>query len=202
MTFRGPQAWWLLCGLMGVACCIVWFLPVDAQLGLRWQASTWQQTPWTLWSAALTHLSAAHLSVNLLALLCLCIIGAHAGAGACEVLALLIAWPIAHLILLLWPQVQFYAGFSSLNHAVAGIIIAHSAIELIVNRRFLVIGFLLGLMLIAKLLWESAWGEPLRADANWGFTVVQAAHLSGFLAGLAAQLIVWQVTRRQVSAEQ
>jgi rhomboid family GlyGly-CTERM serine protease len=199
MKLRGQQAWWVLCGLLGLACMLVWQLPVDTQLALRWQASTWQQAPWTLWSAALTHLNAAHLAVNLLSLLCLCILGSYpgggAGAGAREALALLIAWPLLHLALLLWPQVQLYAGFSGLNHAVAGIVIARSAINLIVNRHFQVINYLLGLMLIAKLLWESAWSQPLRVDANWGFTVVQAAHLSGFLAGMLSLLIVVQIAR-------
>jgi membrane associated rhomboid family serine protease len=183
--------------MLGLACLIVWQLPVDAQLALRWQASTWQQAPWTLWSAALTHLSVAHLSMNLLSLLGLCIIGAYAGVGAREALALLIAWPLAHLALLLWPQVQLYAGFSSLNHAVAGIVIAQCAINFIVHRQFQIISFMLGLMVVAKLMWEAAWAQPLRADADWGFTVVEAAHLSGFAAGflICAALCAVQIFR-------
>ncbi len=191
MMLRGSQAWWLLCGGLAAACMIAWLLPVDAQLAMRWQANSWQHAPWTLWSAALTHLNAAHLAANLLSLLCLCIIGAHAGASAREALALLIAWPLAHLALLLWPQVQLYAGFSSLNHALAGIIIARSAIDLIVNRRFQTISLLLALLLIAKLFWEMPWAQPLRPDANWGFTVVQAAHLSGFAVGFVACSVLY-----------
>lgn len=195
MKLSSQNAWWLLCSALAAACMIVWFSPVDAQLALRWQASTWQQAPWTLWSAALTHLNAAHLAVNLLALLCLCIIGAQAGAGAREALALLMAWPLVHLALLLWPPVQRYAGFSGLNHAIAGIIIARNAIELIAYRRFQMISFLLALMLLAKLIWEAGWAEPLRFDASWGFTVVQAAHVSGFLAGVLALFMVAQIAR-------
>ena len=186
MMQRGPLAWWALCAAIGAACLIAWQLPVDAQLALRWRASSWSQQPWTLWTAALSHVNAAHLSVNLLSLLCLCIIGAHAGAGAREALALAIAWPLLHLALLLWPSVQLYAGLSGMNHALAGIIAARGAMDLIVNRRFQVIAYLLALLVIVKLIWESAWSEPLRADASWGFTVVQAAHLSGFVVGLLA----------------
>ncbi len=79
---------------------------------------------------------------------------------------------------------QLYAGFSSLNHAIVGIIAAKFAIELIVNRRFQAINCLLTLIVIAKLLWEAAWAHPLRVQISWGFAVVQAAHLSGFCCGL------------------
>ena len=83
MMLRSQQAWWLLCGLLGLGCLLVWQLPVDVQLALRWKSDAWLHQPWLLWTAALSHINAAHLSVNLLALLCLCIIGAHAGASWC-----------------------------------------------------------------------------------------------------------------------
>ncbi|NJS36385.1 MAG: rhomboid family intramembrane serine protease [Brachymonas sp.] len=192
---HGSTAWVMLCALLGAACMLVWTLPVEAQLALRWRADGLAAKPWLLWTGALSHLNAAHLSVNLLALLCLCIIGVHAGAGSREALALLIAWPLTHAALLLWPPVRLYAGFSGLNHAVAGVIIARSAIEFIVNRRFQAIPFLLALMLLAKLIWEAAWSQPLRADASWGFTVVQAAHLSGFVSGALVCVLVFAVTQ-------
>jgi rhomboid family GlyGly-CTERM serine protease len=199
MMQRGPLAsglaWWALCALIGAACLIAWLLPVDTQLALRWQASRWVAQPWTLWTAALSHVNAAHLSVNLLSLLCLCILGARLGAGAREAVALLIAWPLTHLALLLWPAVQLYAGLSGLNHALGGILIAQGAMNFIVNKRFQMIGPLLALLVIIKLLWESAWSQPLRMDASWGFNVVQAAHLSGFAAGLVAACLIYLAER-------
>jgi rhomboid family GlyGly-CTERM serine protease len=199
MTQRGPLAsglaWWALCALIGAACLVAWQLPVEMQMALRWEASRWAAHPWTLWTAALSHINAVHLSVNLLSLLGLCILGAHLGAGAREAAALLIAWPLTHLALLLWPTVQLYAGLSGLNHALGGIVIAQSAMNLIVNKRFQMIGSLLAPLVIIKLLWESAWSQPLRMDASWGFNVVQAAHLSGFLAGALCCVVVtavWQ----------
>ena len=191
MMPRGPLAWWALCAAIGAACLIAWQLPVDAQLALRWRASTWLQQPWTLWTAALSHVNAAHLGLNLLSLLCLCLIGAQAGAGAREALALAIAWPLSHLALLLWPSVQLYTGLSGLNHALAVIIAARCAMNFVATKRLQVIGCLLALLVIVKLIWESAWSEPLRADASWGFTVVQAAHLSGFVIGLLAAGVLY-----------
>jgi rhomboid family GlyGly-CTERM serine protease len=196
MSLRGAHAWWALCLALGLASCLTWLLPVDVQLTMRWNASLWREQPWTLWSAALMHINAAHLSVNLLALLCLCIIGSHLGAGGREAMALLLAWPLTHATLLIWPQVQSYSGFSGLNHAIAGVIIAQSAIDLIVNKRFQSIGFLLALPLIAKLFWEAAWSQPLRMDASWGFAVVQAAHLTGFACGVLAAVLIFLVSHR------
>jgi hypothetical protein len=135
-----------------------------------------------------------HLLANLVGLLCLAIIGEHLGANHHDALALLLAWPLTHLALLLWPQIQFYAGFSSLNHAVAGVLIARTAIDFIVNRQWSVIAFLFTSLLLAKLIWEAPWAQPLRTDASWGFTVVQAAHLTGLLSGLLAVAAI-QVAR-------
>jgi rhomboid family GlyGly-CTERM serine protease len=183
-------AWSGLCGLLAALCIGVWLLPVEWQIALRWDAQTWSDAPWTCWSASLTHLSDTHLLVNVLALLCLAIIGAHTGCGRAEALAVLMAWPLSTGLLLMWPQVQFYAGFSGLNHALALVIIAQSAIHLIVKREFSAIAFLLALMLMSKMIWEQGWQVPLRPDLSWGFVVVQAAHVTGVLAaGMAVALV-------------
>lgn len=179
-------AWGLMCALLAASCVTVWQLPVEIQIAMRWQAANWQQQPWQLWTASLVHLSDPHLIVNLLALLCLAIIGSHTGCGRDEVIAVLIAWPLSNLALLLWPQVQFYAGFSGLNHALAVIICAHSAIKFIAKREFSAIAFWLTLLLLLKILWEMPWDDPLRMDASWGFAVVQASHLTGAFSALLA----------------
>jgi rhomboid family GlyGly-CTERM serine protease len=183
-------AWGGLCATLALLCMTVWLLPVDGQIALRWRADGWLAAPWTLWSASLTHLNDSHLLANLVGLLCLAIIGEQLGANHHDALALLLAWPLTHLALLLWPQIQLYAGFSGLNHALAGIIIARSAIDFIVKRRFSVIAFLLTSVLLVKLILEAPWAQPLRTDASWGFTVVQAAHLSGAVCGFAAMSLI------------
>jgi membrane associated rhomboid family serine protease len=192
-------AWSGLCASLALLCIAVWLLPVDWQIALRWRADGWLTTPWTLWSASITHLSDPHLLANLVGLLCLAIIGEHLGANHHDALALLIAWPLTHLALLLWSQIQFYAGFSGLNYALAGIIIARSAIHFIVNRLISVIAFIFTSLLLAKLIWEAPWAQPLRMDASWGFTVVQAAHLSGAVCGFAALVLIAVLSRGRIS---
>lgn len=190
---HGTWAWGGLCGLLAVICIGAWLLPVEWQIAMRWHAQSWGHAPWTLWTASLTHLSDTHVLVNVLALVCLAIIGTHTGCGRLEALAVLVAWPLSTALLLIWPQVQFYAGFSGLNHALALVIIAQSAMYLIVKREFSVIAFLLALMLLSKIIWEQAWQVPLRPDASWGFAVVQAAHLTGLLAAAIALAFVYAV---------
>jgi rhomboid family GlyGly-CTERM serine protease len=192
-------AWSGLCATLALLCIAVWLLPVDGQIALRWRADGWLATPWTLWSASLTHLSDPHLLANLVGLLCLTIIGEHLGANHHDAVALLLAWPLTHLALLLWPQIQLYAGFSGLNYAVAGIVIARSAIDFIVDRRFSVIAFFFTSLLLAKLIWEAPWAQPLRMDASWGFTVVQAAHLTGFLSGMLASMLIFSASKLRTS---
>jgi rhomboid family GlyGly-CTERM serine protease len=184
-------AWSGLCAALAIACIAVWLLPVDWQIALRWRADGWFAAPWTLWTASLTHLSDLHLLANLVALPCFAIIGQHLGANRSDALALLLAWPITHLALLLWPQIAFYAGFSGVNHALAGVLIARAAIDFIVDRNFSIIAFLLASVLLAKLVWEAPWAQPLRMDTSWGFTVVQAAHLSGFFSGMLCSALVY-----------
>jgi rhomboid family GlyGly-CTERM serine protease len=184
-------AWALMCALFAVACIVIWLLPVDTQIALHWRADRWLSQPWTLWTASIVHLSNTHLTLNLLALLCLAIMGSQTGCGRDEVVALLLAWPLSTWALLIWPQLQFYAGFSGLNHALALMIAAHAAMAWIVRQEFSVIACLLGLLLLAKMLWERPWSEPLRADASFSFSVVQAAHLTGMLAALLAVALVY-----------
>ncbi len=191
MRLLKPFVWIVLCVSLAVLCVAVWLLPQELQTAWRWRVDSWAGQPWQLWTASLVHLSDMHLFVNMLTLLCLTVIGWHAGAGGREALALLIAWPLSNVALLAWPQVQFYAGFSGLNHAIAGILSALFVIFFVVKRRWEPITFFLTGVLLARLLWESGWREPLRPDASWGFNVVQAAHLSGALSGALSLWLVY-----------
>ena len=186
-----PYAWLSLCTLFALASAAAWCLPVALQDALRWQADGWTRQPWTLWTAALVHLSATHLAANMLALAALAVTGHRMRLPAQAAVALVVAWPLTTLGLLYWPQITSYAGFSGLNHAVASVVIAQAAIKKIAYPLSFVLLAGLGL----KLLSEHAWSQPVVFSADWGFAVVQAAHLSGAAAGLVCAVALHVVGR-------
>jgi hypothetical protein len=83
-----------------------------------------------------------------------------------------------------WPQVHLYAGLSGLLHA--GLAVAWAWTAVFGSGRPLSFVLLAGLAL--KLLSEHAWNEPVVFSPDWGFEVVNAAHLGGALAGAASGL--------------
>jgi rhomboid family GlyGly-CTERM serine protease len=141
----------------------------------------WLPHPWTLWTAPLVHLSAAHALANYLALVAL--VGMAALGGGRQLLGrylvgLFVAWPISTLSLALCPQVTSYVGLSGLIHAG----IALLGILLLQGSRYLGSALLLGLAL--KLWQEQSWVQPVVWSADWGFNVVVIAHLYGAGVGL------------------
>lgn len=188
----GPDAlaWPALCLLLGLASSVVWYL--DGSAALAWHADNWQRHPWSLWSASLAHLSGAHLLANLAALLVLGVLGCSLRAGTGTAVALLLAWPISTLALLLWPQVGGYSGMSGLLNAMAAVLWAHAALAVAARS----VSWLIFAALAVKLLAEGAWSAPIAFDPNWGFNVVYAAHLGGALAGAGCGLLVGMVMRQ------
>lgn len=146
---------------------------------LAWHAGSWIHQPWTLWTAAWVHTSGGSLAGNLLALAALAIAGAALGAGGLAALALVLAWPLTTLALLLWPQVGGYAGLGGPIHAAAAVLGVH------VMRRsaWPSLGPILFGGLAIKLLAERGWAQPVAFDPGWGINVVYAAHLAGALLG-------------------
>jgi hypothetical protein len=127
------------------------------------------------------HSSAGSLGGNLLAIGALAVTGAAVGAGRPAAMALLLAWPLGTLGLLLWPEVIRYYGLGGPIHAAAAVLGMHLA------RRPALKPFvpLLFAAMALKLLAERAWSQPVAFDPSWGFNVVYAAHLTGALAGAA-----------------
>jgi len=182
-------AWPGLCALLALGSLAVWAAGLPT--GLAWQAGGWVRQPWTLWTAALDHLSAAHMTANLLALGGIALLGLFLEAGVPAALALLLAWPLSTLSLLAWPEVRQYVGLSGLVHAAVGVLWAHAAVRGAPKPA----SFVLFLALGFKLLLEHAWSQPIGFSPDWGFNVVYAAHLGGALTGAGCGLMAAAVAR-------
>jgi hypothetical protein len=186
------KAWLGVCALLGGGSVAVAWLsglvpPTEPVLAhpLAWDAVEWVTRPWTLWTSAWVHTSGGNLSGNLLAVGALAVLGAALGAGRPAALALLAAWPMATLGLLLWPQVGSYAGLGGAIHAAAAVLGMHMAF----HPDFKPLSPLMFAALSLKLLAEHAWTQPVAFDPSWGFNVVYAAHLTGAACGAACGAI-------------
>lgn len=157
---------------------------------LAWRADDWAAAPWTHWTAPLVHFLLPHALANMLALAALGALGTALSARPRDALALLLAWPLSTLTLLLWPQVGGYYGLSSLAHAAAAILAIHA----LTSPASLRTGQWLGIGLLIKLALERGWDTPVGFDDSWGFNIVFAAHLTGAVAGAAMALIVQAFT--------
>ena len=166
-----------------VACLLVWLL--DSPTVLQWDADQWTRRIWSLWSSALLHRSAWHLCANLLVLGTLALLGWAWRLPVSATLAWLLAWPLGTLALLAWPGIHLYAGLSGLLHA--GLAVAWARVAVFGADRPL--SFLLLTGLVLKLLDEHGWSQPVAFSARWGFDIVNAAHLSGALAGASSGLV-------------
>jgi rhomboid family GlyGly-CTERM serine protease len=188
------KAWTTLCGVLALASAAAWLAGPAAAPLLQWDSALWLRQPWTLWTASLVHLSTAHLLANLLALGALAVLGSSMGVGQAATRALVVAWPLGTLALLVWPAVRQYSGLSGLIHAAVAVLWAHA----VVHRRAYPLSFVLFVGMGLKLLTEHAWFTPVSFDPAWGFNVVYAAHLSGTLAGAACGMVaaVWELRRR------
>jgi membrane associated rhomboid family serine protease len=185
------KSWIAICGVLGVgAAAVAWTVglasPVQDLAGypLAWDAESWPQEPWTLWTSAWVHTSAGSLGGNLLALAALAIAGGALGMGRVAATALALAWPLGTLGLLLWPQVSSYAGLGGPIHAAAAVIGVHVARRTAFKP---LAGLVFGALAL-KLLAERGWVQPVAFDPSWGFNVVYAAHLAGTIVGAACAL--------------
>jgi hypothetical protein len=182
------RAWLGACALLGGGSVVIaWLsgaaLPLSDYSGhpLAWDARDWLVRPWTLWTSAWVHTSMGNLGGNLLAIGALAVMGAALGAERPAAVALMLAWPLGTLGLLLWPEVTRYVGLGGAIHAAAAVLGTHVARRPAFKPFSPLIFAALGLKLLA----EHAWTQPVAFDPSWGFNVVYAAHLTGTLAGAA-----------------
>lgn len=178
---RDSWAWLFLCLLLAAGCLAGGTIasPVDWE----WWRADWDYAP-NWWTAALVHRSAAHGLANLLALGALAVLGLALRLPPAQGLALAVAWPLSTLALLLFPQIERYAGLSGVLHAAVAVLVVHCAAT--PGQRSW--AALLGAGLSFKLLVEQAWQRPLVFEPDWGFAVATGAHLAGALAGLLCAL--------------
>lgn len=189
-----PHLWVALCSLLAVGSVLVWALDAGYQLG--WQAATWRQTPWTLWTAPLLHLSAIHMLGNLLALAALAVLGVVIPLGTRAALALFLAWPLSTASVMAWPEVTRYVGLSGLIHAGVAIVWLHARQAPVAQRW----SPLLLAALLLKLVTEQAWVYPVSFDPYWNINVVSAGHLGGAVVGLVCGAVCLIRLRPSASA--
>jgi hypothetical protein len=171
-----PRAWLALCTALALVSILVWML--DLATLLAWQPAAWPARPWLFWTGSLAHASGSLLSSSLAGLAVLAILGASLGAGRAACQAVLLAWPLGNLALLVWPSVTAYQGLAGLQCSMLAVLGLHTIAR--------PAGWVLLALLVALLMGQQAWQNPIGYDPNWGFNVVYAAHLGGALAGLLA----------------
>jgi hypothetical protein len=111
----------------------------------------------------------------------------------------MLAWPLTQLGLLAQPGLRHYGGLSGVLHAAAAIV-ACSLLARHGDARSRLIGLLLGLGLVAKVVWEAPWGAATRAVEGWDFALAPAAHAGGVLAGVLAWALVGRERRSKPEA--
>lgn len=184
-----PWLWPFTCLLLIAASALLWLALVRGWVSpeaLVWRYETWREAPWTLWTGPLLHLMAPHALGQALALTALAVLGKALQAPPRDALALLLAWPLGTLALVMAPGVGAFYGLSGPVHAAAAVL----AVRTLMHADTRPLGLLIGGGLLIKLWIERAWVLPVGFDSGWGFNVVLAAHLisAGIGAGLALVL--------------
>ncbi|QDH69386.1 rhombosortase [Marilutibacter alkalisoli] len=127
---------------------------------------------WRLWTGHLVHVDPAHAGLNLTALVMLAVVAVRSQAMGRLLLASLVLMPVISIgVLLLLPDLQWYAGLSGLLHGWLA--------WLLVQRRGIVA--VVGLALLGLKLW---WEMSSGAVGGTGVSVTTEAHRLGAAGGL------------------
>jgi hypothetical protein len=206
---------WALLALSAVALSLLaQLLPREL---LQWERARAWIEPWRWWTAGFVHHGPAHLWMNIAACVVTGLFG-HRAAQACgedkdkdedKAAAArlarrwagcwLLAWPLTHLGLLAWPQLDplaHYGGLSGVLHAGVGVV----CVGLLVNARTRwprLVGALVLAGLAAKIVLEEPLGPAVRPLPGWEVGVVPLAHATGALAGLIVALLAEGLARRR-----
>ncbi|KQP12734.1 rhombosortase [Pseudorhodoferax sp. Leaf267] len=185
---RTSWSWPTLCLLLAAGSIAAWW--ARNPVGWEWWREDWSDAA-SWWTAALVHRSPAHGLANLLALGALAVLGHSLRVPRAQVLALVVAWPLSTLGLVLFPQIGRYAGLSGVLHAAVAVLVVHCAMARDLKAWAALLGAGLGLKLVA----EAAWRQPLVFEPEWGFAVATGAHLTGALAGALCALLAYGACR-------
>ncbi|HEV8691315.1 MAG TPA: rhombosortase [Ideonella sp.] len=166
---------------------------------LDWQPALAASQPWRTITGAWVHWSTQHLAMNLAGCAVIALLGWRAALRPRAALAWMLAWPLTQLGLLAQPGLRHYGGLSGVLHAAAAIV-ACSLLARHGDARSRLIGLLLGLGLVAKVVWEAPWGAATRAVEGWDFALAPAAHAGGVLAGVLAWALVGRERRSKPEA--
>lgn len=192
------KLWLSLCLLHAVASMLVWWAGAPVAQALTWRADTWAQHPWTLWTTPWVHIHTPHLIGNQLAVGALAAMAWLVRPNAVASVAWLLAWPTATLVLPWWPHIGYAVGLSGLIHAAVAVVAVHLLLcqdpFVPSSRRW---GGLLAAGLCAKLALEQGWHWPVVWSNSANMSVVQAAHLTGAVAGAVFSTVLALVWRHQ-----
>ena len=180
----GPRAWAGLAALLVAGTLVAQVVPSTV---LDWQPDLAATQPWRWWTAAFVHWSGQHLLGNLLATLLVAAYGVAAAVPLRVSLAWFGAWPLAHIGLLLQPDLLHYGGLSGVLHAGVAVVTLWLVWAGRGRRRAIGVAMLLGLL--AKLVGEQPWGPALRQADGWDIAIAPLAHSTGAVAGAVTLLL-------------
>ena len=186
----GGRGWVALAAALALASVLAAAVAPDA---LEWQPARAWREPWRAWTAAVVHLSAFHLVVNLVGTALVAALGWYARVPRSTTTAWLVAWPLTQFGLLARPDLLHYAGLSGVLHAGTACVGWQLAAHARGQRR--AIGVLVIAGLAIKVASESPWDAALRSPAGWDIATAPFAHASGLVAGLAAAIVCDAIAR-------